>query len=126
MKTVKRNDFIKNKKVPIEIPQWGKTVYIRVMNAKGIMQYWETLQKVKAGLIPFAELQAIALINSVVDKKGNYILASADAEKIADMDGAALWQLWNEVNKIQKLGFKTTEEVKAEIKNAPKNSSVEN
>jgi len=121
MKQAKAKDFLEIKVYPIFIEEWNKTVYIREMTLSGIRKCFDVRQEIikkdKRTDEDFAFLIATALVNSVVDKEGNFLFTEENIDKLSTIGGTVLNKLWIETNKINKI-VPNLVEVKADLKNA--------
>lgn len=135
---------VSRKKVKVYVPLWKSTVYVKELSAKQLDLYrgfliasgfqLERFQKkeisyeqLMESIVSPTKLAATVISWSVVDEEGEQIFLPEDIEKLEESSVEVLKLLFDTardlsgLNKIEKEGG--VEEVKADLKNAPKESS---
>jgi hypothetical protein len=99
------------KPVPLEVPEWGGEVYVRVLSAK---DQAELSDGVKPADIPIR-----VLVHCLVDESGNQILQEEDAEALAGEDFPIIMRVFAFAAKLNGLSTKELEEAMESFAPAP-------
>lgn len=90
---------------PVEVPEWGKTLYVRVMSARA-RDAWqadmaERGKKGDGAVMENARARFIAL--TVVDQDGKPVFSLEDAEALGEKSAKAIDRLFNAATALNKL-----------------------
>jgi hypothetical protein len=87
------------KPVPLDVPEWGGQVYVRVMSAKDQVELTD-------GHRP-TDIPMLVLIHCLVDENGQQILEEGDIDALSQEDFPVIMRLFAFVAKLN--GLSTTE-----------------
>jgi hypothetical protein len=97
--------------VPLEVPEWGGEVYVRVLSAKDQAELSD-------GVKP-AEMPIRVLLHCLVDEAGEPILKEEDAEALAEEDFPVILRVFAFVAKLNGLSTKELDEAMESFAPAP-------
>ena len=95
---------------PLDVKRWGVTVYVHRLSLADKLEARDRADKLSE-----AETIAWCVARSVRDADGARIFSDDDLGLIADMDGAAIGEVFEKVREVSKL-FQSTDEAAAEKK----------
>ncbi len=101
------------KRVPVEVAEWGGTVYIRELTA-GEMDAWEQYcvdlrQRRLKDAIP--NLRAHLLVRCICDEHGNRLFEDGDAAALGGKSSTALQVLFDAAVELNKMSAEAVEAV---------------
>lgn len=99
------------KPVSLEVPEWGGTVYVRVLSAKDQMELSE-------GVKP-AEMPIKVILHCFVDEQGNRLFQDEDAEMLAAEEFPIIMRVFAFVAKLNGLSTKELEEAMKNFRQTP-------
>jgi hypothetical protein len=99
------------KPVPLEVPEWGGEVYVRVLSAKDQAELSD-------GVKP-AEVPIRVLVHCLVDETGQPILKEEDTEALAEEDFPIIMRVFAFAAKLNGLSTKELEEAMENFAPAP-------
>lgn len=82
---------------PVEVPEWGGTVYLREMSGAEREGYLEALRKrtgPEGTLTRFRNLQAELLVQVLVDERGAPLFDADEVDALGGKSGAVLQRLF--------------------------------
>lgn len=103
------------KPVPLEVPEWGGEVFVRVLSAKDQMELSE-------GIKP-TEMPVKVIIHCLVDEAGEPIFADEDFETLAAEEFPIIMRIFAVVAKLNGLSTRELEEAVETFTSAPDESS---
>ncbi len=88
---------------PIEVPEWGVTVYLRPLSAADRI---EIVGRITNGTVPFAVLVALG----VFDADGSRVFTLEDLDALAEKRGEVIERLGRAVMRLNRMGEDDTKD----------------
>jgi hypothetical protein len=102
------------KPVPFDVPEWGGTIWLRVLSAADQLAISEGLE---ARNVPLR-----VLVTCIVDDEGNRIFADDDADELAKEDFPIIMRVFGQAAKLNGLSNVELEDALASFAQAPDES----
>ncbi len=97
--------------MPVDVPEWGGAVYVRVMSGRERDQFEIATMPTTGGTLENLRARLVALC--ACDAEGVRLFTDADAGALGDLEGAALDRVFAVARRVNKL---TAEDIEAEKK----------
>ena len=101
---------------PVEVPEWGVTLWVRGMTGRERDQYEESLLegRGKKARFRFRDARARMVVLCTTDEDGNRVFTDSDVEWLTNKSAAALDRLWGRIRELSGLTVEDEEELEGE------------
>ena len=98
---------------PCEVPEWGGTVYVRVMSGaqRDVFEQWAIDRRSNGGQQSIRDLKALMVVLSVVDAEGKPLFELKDLALIQTKNYKAIDRIFQMSDKVNKISDKEIEEI---------------
>ena len=109
----------------VEVPEWGGTVYVRVMSGAERDAYEQSWLEKKGDNFEVNRnnLHAKLCVQTIVDSEGNRIFDDSEADTLGSKSAAALDRIFEVASRLNRLSKKDEAELLKNSEPAPKDSS---
>lgn len=111
---------------PVEVPEWGLTLWVRGMTGRERDQYEESLLEGRGNKarFRFRDARARMVVLCTTDEDGNRVFTDSDVEWLTNKSAAALDRLWGRIRELSGLSVKDEEELEGNPSSEPSNGSA--
>lgn len=95
-------DAVDRPTLPVEVPEWGCTVYVRVMSGSERSDFENSIAGVGDN-VDTHNIKAKLLIRCLADEKGDRLFANEDTDAMGSKSSVVLDRLFSEAQKLNKL-----------------------
>jgi hypothetical protein len=105
------------KRVEVEVPEWGGSVYVYTMTARERDRFEDTYRKRKGH-----DIRAPLAVICCRDEAGNRLFRDADVEDLSRKSSAALGRIFNAISELNFITPKDAEELEGNSAGDPSDS----
>jgi hypothetical protein len=132
-KVLSRTDFLaassNRKRELVDVPELGGSVYLRELSTGQLLEYNDRIEKLRGAhsdVTPAASLELMSLMISMsaCDEEGVLLFTEADVKALAENSIGVIIGLSTKAMEVSGIGKAVIEEVAAELKKVPTDSSA--